>query len=77
MKQTNTPPIVVGIYGGLIALACGFGMRFLIIPDPDPTSRAIIVLAAIAFVISFGVAMYRAKRREEKTVRDFLNNNRE
>ncbi|MCF6103433.1 hypothetical protein [Mesorhizobium muleiense] len=73
MEQKRTiAPFIGGMYGGLAALALGFGFRFLMITDPDPTSQATIALAGLAFSICFSLTFLREHRRQIAAAREFL-----
>ena len=65
----HTPPVVVGIYGMLIALAWAACFRYLIVPDPDPTMPATVILSGLGFVAPFGVAYFLEDRRRRARVK--------
>lgn len=67
-SDMRTPPMMVGIYGFLIAMVCSYGFRLLIVPDPDPTARATVILSALGFAIPFGVAYFLEDRRQRARV---------
>ncbi|RVB79840.1 MULTISPECIES: hypothetical protein [unclassified Mesorhizobium] len=73
MEQKRTiAPFIGGMYGSLAALVFAFGFRFLIIPDPDPTSQTTIILSGLAFSICFSLTFLREHRRQIAAARKFL-----
>jgi hypothetical protein len=73
LEQKRTiAPFIGGMYGGLAALVFAFGFRFLIIPDPDPTSQTTIILSGLAFSICFSLTFLREHRRQIAAARKFL-----
>ena len=71
--RPTVEPFIAGMFAGIGALAVTFLFRFLVIPDPDKTGFATIIVTVVAFAVVFAYFYYRHKEWGEAVAREFLN----
>lgn len=65
-------PFLVAVYGALSALAACTAFRFFVIPDPDPTMFATIMVSTLSFGVCWLVAWYRHRRYGNAVATEYL-----
>lgn len=58
-QKPPVEPLLAGIYGGLAAFACAFGLKLIVPGNPDPAGYGLIAVTALAALLSWFVARRR------------------